>query len=147
MFFHHHSNRYQGNQTAVFFLLLGSHGPSSCQLSSRSVQNWGKNNVPHGMFRTPTQYVYDLYLLWQAKMMTKNRSQRKRKLRWKWKMTGYPRENGTRSLRLGRENWDTGINSQSKNLNTFMFHQTRVCKEWKTCWKKKVFEKVVFSYL
>ncbi len=44
-FFHHHSNRYQGNRTLVFFLLLGSHGPWS-----RSVQNWEKNNVPHEMF-------------------------------------------------------------------------------------------------
>ncbi len=41
-FFHHHSNRYQGNQTLVFFLLLGSHGPSSCQISSKSEQNWKK---------------------------------------------------------------------------------------------------------
>ena len=60
-FFHHHSNRYQGNQTLVFFLLLGSHGSSSCQLSSRSVQNWGKNDVTPIMFRTPEQYVFDIF--------------------------------------------------------------------------------------
>ena len=45
-FFHHHSNRYQGNQTSVFFLLLGSHGPSSCQISWRSNKNYRKINVP-----------------------------------------------------------------------------------------------------
>ncbi len=58
-FFHHHSNHYQGNQKSVFFLSLRSHGPSSYQLSSRSVQNWGKNNVTPVMFRTPEQYIYD----------------------------------------------------------------------------------------
>ncbi len=58
-FFHHHSNRYQGNQILLFFPLLGSHGPCSCQLSSRSVQNWGKNSVTPVMFRTPAQYIYD----------------------------------------------------------------------------------------
>ena len=55
--FHHHSNRCQGNQILVIFLFLGFHGPSSCQPLSRSVQTWGKNNIPHATFRTPGQYI------------------------------------------------------------------------------------------